>query len=330
MFRAKSDTMDFTVIVLDGAYATSVAVTLDMLAAALALGRRAGAEPLRFAVCSVDGGQVRLSARMRVETSRLRALARNDRSTWVVPGMGVTTPAAVRARLARPDATRLSKAIARHVSRGGRVAASCTAVFLLQQAGLLASRRATTTWWLGGLLAEMADGCVVDTNAMVCADGPVVTAGAALAQSDLMLHLLRKRCGPRLTELVARTLLLDGRQAQARFVAPEMLANGDELVARVTSQIEAKLASPPSIAQLAAKLGMSERTLSRHMRRATGRSTIALVHSVKVRRAQELLRATRLSVDDVAAEVGYQDSGTLRRLMKKLGAGPPRSYRSSR
>jgi transcriptional regulator GlxA family with amidase domain len=257
-------------------------------------------------------------------------LARSDRSTWVVPGLGVTSAAAVRARLARPDATKLSKAIARHVSRGGRVAASCTAVFLLQEAGVLAGRRATTTWWLGGLLAEMGKRCVVDTNAMVCADGPVVTAGAAFAQTDLMLHLLRERCGARLTELVARTLLLDGRQAQARFVAHEILANGDELVARVTSQIEAKLSNPPSVAELASNLGMSERTLSRHLRRATGRSTIALVHSVKVRRAQELLQSTRLSVEDVAAEVGYQDSGTLRRLLKKLGGGPPRSYRSSR
>lgn len=322
--------MDFTVIVLDGAYATSVAVTLDMLAAATALGSRAGSAPLRFQVCSVDGGEVRLSARMGLETSRLRPRARNDRSTWVLPGLGVTNAVAVRARLARPDATELSKAIARHVARGGRVAASCTAVFLLQQAGVLARRRATTTWWLGGLLAEMGGPCAVDTNAMVLADGPVVTAGAAFAQTDLMLHLLRERCGARVTDLVARTLLLDGRQAQARFVAPEILANGDALVARVTSQLEAKLANPPSVAKLASSLGMSERTLSRHMRRVTGRSTMALVHSVKVRRAQELLRTTRSSVEDVAAAVGYQDSGTLRRLLKKLGGGPPRSYRSQR
>ncbi|MBZ4420415.1 helix-turn-helix domain-containing protein [Myxococcus sp. RHST-1-4] len=318
--------MAFTLIVMDGAFATGVTATLDMLRAARAL----GAESLRFEVCSVDGGYVPLSSGVGIETSRLRVVAREDRTTWVIPGLGTTHAAAVRARLARPDAMKLTKAIARHVSRGGRVAASCSAVFLLQQAGVLASRRATTTWWLGGLLAEMEGRCTVDTNAMVCADGPVITAGAAFAQTDLMLHLLRERCGARLVDLLARTLLLDGRQAQAKFIAPELLANGDALISRITSEIEARFPNPPSVAELASRLGMTERTLSRHVRRATGRSTIALVHSVKVRRAQTLLQSTHLSIDDVAAEVGYQDAGTLRRLMKKLGGGSPRALRSVR
>lgn len=317
--------MSYTIIVLDGAYPTSVAVTLDMLAAAQALG---GASGLRFEVCSIDGGDVPLSPRIRIATTRLRTRARGDRSTWIIPGLGVTRADAVRARLARPDVVTLSAAITRHLARGGRVAASCTAVFVLQQAGALHGRRATTTWWLGGLLAELDPRCEVDTHAMVCADGPVVTAGAAFAQTDLMLHLLRERCGARLTDLVARTMLLDGRQAQARYVVPELLANGDALVARITSQIAANLPAPPSVAELAAILGMTERTLSRHVRRVTGQSTIALVHSVKAQRAQALLQSTRLSVEEVAAAVGYQDAGTLRRLLKKLGAGAPGSYRS--
>ncbi|QSQ20118.1 helix-turn-helix domain-containing protein [Pyxidicoccus parkwayensis] len=317
--------MAFTIIVLEGAFAAGVAATLDMLQAARTLGDRS----LSFEVCSVDGGPVPLSSHVSIETSRLRTGARDDRTTWVIPGLGTTHAAAVRARLARPDALKLSKAIARHVSRGGRVAASCSAVFLLQQAGVLAQRRATTTWWLARLLAEMDGECTVDANAMVCADGPVITAGAAFAQTDLMLHLLRERCGARLVDLLARTLLLDGRQAQAKYVAPELLANGDALIGRITSEIEAHFPNPPSVARLASRLGMTERTLSRHVHRVTGRSTLALVHSVKLRRAQTLLQSTRMSVDDVAAEVGYQDAGALRRLLKKLGGGSPRALRSA-
>ena len=52
---------------------------------------------------------------------------------------------------------------------------------------------------------------------MVCEDGPVLTAGAALAQSDLTLHLLRARFGAGLADAVGRVLLIDGRQAQAPF-----------------------------------------------------------------------------------------------------------------
>ena len=64
---------------------------------------------------------------------------------------------------------------------------------------MLQGRRATTSWWYAALLKRMAPDCTVDVDRMVCADGPVVTAGAAFAQTDLMLHLLRERCGSALT-----------------------------------------------------------------------------------------------------------------------------------
>ncbi|WP_342379883.1 helix-turn-helix domain-containing protein [Myxococcus stipitatus] len=317
--------MSFTVIVLEDAFAASVAATLDMLRAARTLGARS----LSFQVCSVDGGFVPLSSGVGVQTTRLPSRSRADTSTWVIPGLGTNTAKAVHERLARPDAQALSKLITRHVSRGGRVAAACTSVFLLRQAGVLPRRRVTTTWWLAGLLSELETACVVDANAMVCADGPILTAGAAFAQTDLMLHLLREHCGPRLVDALARTLLLDGRQAQARFIAPELLANGDTLIARIAAEVEAHFPNPPSVATLASRLGMTERTLSRHVRRMTGQSPLALVHSLKSRRAQALLQSTHLSVDDVAEAVGYQDASTLRRLLKKLGVAPPRALRSA-
>lgn len=315
--------MVFRVIVVDGAFASGVAATLDMLRAAAQL---AGAGVgLDFDVCSLAGGPVALSSGLVVATSRLRARA--DRATWILPGLAVTTAEALHARLARRDAIQLARAIARHLAHGGRVAAACASVFLLQAAGALDGRRATTTWWLGGALARLAPSCSVDTDAMVCVDGPVITAGAAFAQTDLMLHLLRERGGARLADRVARTLVLDGRQVQARYVIPELLANGDPLIARVTAEIARSLPSPPSIAALAARLGASERTLSRHVRRVTGHSTIALVHGVRAQRAQALLQGSRMSVEDVAAAVGYRDPGTLRRLLKKLGVGSPRTLR---
>ncbi len=80
--------------------------------------------------------------------------------------------------------------LARHVAAGGTVAASCSAVFLLQAAGLLRERRATTSWWLAQELRRLQPDCTVDADRMVVSDGPVTTAGAAFAQTDLMLHLL--------------------------------------------------------------------------------------------------------------------------------------------
>lgn len=320
---------DFTVLVLPGAFNSSVAVTLDILGAAQAVAGRAGVAPPRWRLCSVQGGPVRLQAGMSLDTARLPVRPRNDRSTWVVPGLGLNTPREIRRCLESDDAARAAAGLARHVKTGGQVAASCSAVFLLNAAELLQGRRATTSWWYAPLLARMAPGCTVDADRMVCADGPVVTAGAAFAQTDLMLHLLRERCGSALTDWVSRMLLIDGRQAQAPFIAAEILANGNDLVARLAARVEAVLPDAPSVSALAGEFCMSERTLSRHIRKATGKSTQALVQSVRLRRARALLATSRMTVDQVAGAVGYQDATALRRLMKKVAGANPSRYRES-
>lgn len=319
---------DFTVVVLEGAYPSSVATTVDTLRATRRLAPRFGLSEPTWRVCSAEGGSIDLQGGLSVATTRLPRRGPDD-SVWVVPGLGTDSPGAVDERLARPDAHSVRTGLRRHAENGGQLAASCSAVFLLAGAGVLDGHRVTTTWWLAPLLAEQAPGCTVDASRMVCADGNLVTAGAAFAQTDLMLHLIRQHYGNRLVDAVARSLLIDARQSQSPYVVPELLANGDELVARIISTVEARLPHPPSIAELAAELSVSERTLARHVVRATGRTTSALVQSVKVRRARTLLETSHLSVEQIAAAVGYRDATALRRAMKRTVGATPSRFRST-
>lgn len=318
---------DFTILALQDAYASSVCATLDMLAAAASLAARVQAPPPRWRLCSMLGGPLRLQGAMVLETVRLPAAGRGDRSVWVLPGLGLSAPGGVERRLAENDAQMAAAALARHVRLGGGVAASCSAVFLLNAAGLLQGRRVTTSWWLAPLLNQLAPACIVDADRMVCSDGPVVTAGAAFAQTDLVLHLLRQRCGIRLAELVSRMLLLDGRQAQSPYIVPEAMASGSDLVAWITARIESALPDCPTMGVLASELCMSERTLARHVCKATGKSTQALVLGVRLRRARALIEGSRMTVEQVAEAVGYQDATALRRAMKRLTGANPSRYR---
>ena len=321
---------DFTILVLSGAYATSVAATLDVLQAASMLAPRAKAARPTWRVLSADAPSVRLSSGMQIEAAALPKRPRPDGGTWVVPGLGMDDAGALAARLTRDDAQRAARHLAAHAAHaaaGGQVAASCSAVFLLQAAGLLPQRRVTTSWWLAATLQQLEPACTVDADRMVCADGPVSTAGAAFAQTDLMLHLLRTRFGVALADAVGRVLLIDGRHAQAPFVVPAMLANGNALVARLVARIEAALPNPPSVQALAEEFAMSQRTLSRHVQEATGRSTLALVQSVRLNRARMLIESSRMTIDRVAEAVGYEDATALRRLMRKVSGANPSQYR---
>lgn len=319
--------IDFTILVLSGAFPSSVVLTLDILSTAASVAGRIGCAAPRWRVYSPLGGAVQLSHGLTIEAKALPKTVRADGSTWVIPGLGIDSPCAAMNRCAQADALRAMEALRVQARAGGTVAASCSAVFLLQSADLLAGKRVTTSWWLAPLLQQLEPRCVVDADRMVICDGTVVTAGAAFAQIDLMLHLLRTQFSPALADAVSRALLIDGRQSQAQFIVPAMFANGNELIAKLVTRIESALPNPPSVSELAREFSMSDRTLSRHVRAATGRSTSALLQGVRLSKARVLLETSRLTVEQVAEQVGYGDTTALRRLMRKVMGATPRQFR---
>ena len=317
---------DFTILAMPGAFATSVAVSIDILETAAILAPRLGCPIPRWRVVSPDPAAA-LGNGMRIAAQKMPKAPRGDGSVWIIPGLSLATGKAVRARMQEPDAALAAAALRSHARAGGTIAAGCSAVFLLQFADLLAARRVTTTWWLAPLLQQLEPRCVVDADRMVIADGFLITAGAAGAHTDLMLYLLRTRFSPALADAVSRALLIDGRQSQAQFIVPSMLADGDALVSKLVARFESALPDPPGVAAMAAEFGMSERTLSRHVRAATGRSTSALLQGVRLTRARALLETSKLTVDQVAERVGYVDTTALRRLMRKMMGATPRQFR---
>ncbi len=319
---------DFELLLLDGTNPSGVAMTRDILAAAALFAARSGVAAPTWAMRSPAGGRVRLQGGIEAVTTRLAGSRRGARPLLLVPGIWVGGAAELRVRIDAEDCRLAIRHVAQHVAAGGTVAASCSAVFLLQAAGVLAGRQATTTWWLAPELARIAPDVRVEADHILCVDGPVITAGAAFAQSDLMLYLLRTRFGARLADGVSRVLLLHERSRQSQFVVPAMLATGDELVSRLTRRVEAALPEVPSVALLARELRVSERTLGRHVQHATGMGTNALIRSIRLHRARSLLQSSRMSVEGVAAAVGYGDATALRRLVRKATGMTPGGVRA--
>ena len=317
----------FNILVLRDSYASSVALSLDILAAAAAIAPKLNIAAPSYKLYSVTGGDIELSNGMKLSTRTLARMPARKDDLWLVPGIGISSPEQASKRLAQPDAEAAAAFLRKVSQAGARIAASCSGVLLLQEAGLLVDKRVTTAWWLAPLLQQRESTCQIDANRMIVSDGRLVTAGAALAQSDLMLHLLREHFGIKLADAVARTLLIDKRQSQAPFIVPHAYASGNQLVAQLSARFEKSLPTPPSLPLLAQEIGMSERTLARHIRAATGRTPLALLQSIRIHQAQALLQNSRLSVDEIAARVGYQDATALRRLLKTTMQSTPRQIR---
>ena len=338
------DKFDFVIAVLDGSLGASVGATLDVLDFAHRVSTGLGRAGLRWRLIG-SAARVRLSNGLTLPAEPLAPGMDLGRSVLVIPGLGLDglqdadgstrrgiearyADAAVLQRLAMPDAQPLAQLARAHADRGGRLGASCSGVLVLGEAGLLAGRRVTTHWKLAGLLRRHFAHARLDPACMVVEDGRIVTAGAAMAQLDLMLHLLRQIAGREVAEPVMRHLLIDTRASQARYMVWQQLDGGhDDIVRRFEALVESGLPGAIGVAEAAKRLNLTAKTLARRVAKATGGSPRDLIQAVRMRQAQRLLEMTELPVDEIAARVGYANATSLRKLTLKMTRLTPASLR---
>ena len=113
---------------------------------------------------------------------------------------------------------------------------------------------------------------------------------------------------------------------QAQYITTPIVATGNSLQA-VMLWMEAHLDEPLTLATIAAEASVSTRTLSRQFRDQTGESPLQWLIRLRVHRAQELLEATNLGVEQVAAACGFGTSVVLRQHFAKTLGTSPTAYR---
>jgi transcriptional regulator GlxA family with amidase domain len=235
----------------------------------------------------------------------------------VVPALGTMTGDDTLACLRRDDVRALVTAIGGLAPTAHTVAAACTGVFPVAEAGWLARRRATTSWWLWPAFRQRYPAVTLDVDAMVVADDHVVTAGAAFAHIDLALALVRRH-SPALADHVAQLLVIDQRPSQSAYIAIDHLVHNDPLVLAFEHHARAHLNGPLDIGEVAAAIGTSRRTLERRTGAALGMSPLSVIQRLRVERADHLVRTTGHSLERIASEVGYGNASTLRALMRRM------------
>ncbi len=313
------------VLVLKGASPSSVAITCELLQTANRL-RAAAGRPPAFAVRLWGSG----ARAARVMFGRAFETAQpGPAGVVVVPGLALTDESAMMEGLARKDMAPARQRLVEAFRDGAEIAGSCSAVFLAASAGLLDGRRATTSWWLTPLFRRMFPAVRLETDAMVVTDGRITTAGAAMAQMDLMLSVIARHGDAALAERCARYMLLEARASQARYMAISFLSAADERISRTERWLKARLDESIPVGAMAAAAGLAPRTFARRLERITGLSPVRFLQRLRVERAIELLETTRLSFDEIATCVGYAEPSTLRRLLRRNGAPGAREIRSA-
>jgi len=282
-----------------------------------------GPDWYRFETCSMTRS-VRSQYGMRMNSAngleRLHAAG-----TIVIPGwegIDIPVPQAIL------DALRGAHA------RRARLLSICSGSFVLAATGLLDGRRATTHWRYAEALQRRYPKVCVDANVLYVDEGSVLTSAGSAAGLDLCLHLVRRDYGSAVANQVARRLVIqphrDGGQAQfleRPVEAREHKAGRPKSLSALLDRIRKRPGESWRIGQLARLAAMSERTLMRRFRAATGLSPTDWVTRARVDAARELLESTALTIEYIAERCGLGTPTTLRHHFRKKVGVSPAQYR---
>ncbi len=214
--------------------------------------------------------------------------------------------------------------------RGARIVSFCSGCFVLAAAGLLDGRRATAHWIETERFRRRFPRVQLDPNVLFVDEGDVLTSAGTAAGIDLALHIVRKDFGADIARAVARRMVVpphrDGGQAQ--FIdpphAPRVPSDG---MAPLLDWLSGQLHRDVTVAEMAARVAMSERTFARRFKEATGTTPFRWVLRQRLQAAQELLETTDLDVDRIAHRSGFGSATNLREHFRRELGTTPTAYR---
>lgn len=215
---------------------------------------------------------------------------------------------------------------------GGTLATACSGAMLLAEAGLLDGLEATTHWaWCDVLRERHPTVKVREQHALVVSgDGQrLVMAGGGTSWLDLALYLISRFAGVEEAMQVARLNLIDwhavGQQPFARLARSRQV--NDAVIARCQEWIAEHYQEPAPVTHMVRLSGLAERTFKRRFQEATGMSPLEYVHTLRIEEAKHMLETGEASIEAIAGEVGYEDSGFFSRLFRNKVNLTPAQYR---
>ncbi|MFI0239921.1 GlxA family transcriptional regulator [Streptomyces sp. NPDC016845] len=243
--------------------------------------------------------------------------------TIIVPGTAAPTA---------PLSPAVHDALRAAAGRGTRIASICAGTFPLAATGLLDGLRATTHWIAADLLAASYPEVKVDPDVLYVDNGQILTSAGAAAGLDLCLHMIRRDYGSAVAADAARlsVMPLEREGGQAQFIVHDHTpapaprgASFEPLLDWLRDHLDSEL----TLADIAARAGVSTRTLMRRFREQTGTTPLQWLHRARIRQAQHLLETTGHPVERIAAQVGFGSPTAFRDRFKRTTGVSPQAYR---
>ncbi len=110
-------------------------------------------------------------------------------------------------------------------------------------------------------------------------------------------------------------------------LSPTHAPQRDERITRVIAHMAQNLASPITVATLAAVAGLSPSRFAHLFSEQVQRTPLQHLETLRMDRARDLLACTVRPIGDIAAEVGYDEPFYFSRRFRKVNGMSPRAFR---
>ncbi|WP_449123672.1 GlxA family transcriptional regulator [Pseudomonas sp. MPG01] len=215
-------------------------------------------------------------------------------------------------------------------AHGATLGGVCVGSLMLAESGLLDGRSATTHWTSAKAFAERYPKIKLKADTPIVDDGDLITTAGLMAWSELGLRLVDRLLGPSIATGTARFLVIEHGDSASECgsnFAP-ILGHGDAAILKVQHWLQSTGATDVSLAAMAERAGLEERTFLRRFRAATGLKPTEYCQHLRVGKAREMLEFSNGTIDHIAWTVGYQDPGAFRAIFKKITGLAPSDYRA--
>ncbi len=214
-------------------------------------------------------------------------------------------------------------------ARGATMLSVCSGAFLLGAAGLLDGRRCTSHWRYAEQMAARFPQARIDPDVLFVDEGDIITSAGTAAGIDTCLHLVRREFGSAAATAIARRMVVAPQRegGQRQFVAapvPEQTA--DSLQPLLTWML-ANLDADHTVASLAERARVSERTFARRFLAETGTTPHRWLSAQRVLHARTLLEQTDLGIEHIARVCGFGAAALLRHHFRQVVGVTPADYR---
>ncbi|MBX2805395.1 MAG: GlxA family transcriptional regulator [Hyphomicrobiales bacterium] len=194
----------------------------------------------------------------------------------------------------------------RNVSIGGL----CTGAWILAKAGLLEDRRCAIHWEMIPSFAETFPDVDV-RQSLFEVDSDIFTCAGGTVALDMMLYFIGLRFGTNLAERICDICLTDRiRPAHDRQRLPigSRLGVQNPRLLSIIEIMEANIAEPISLEEIAHVTSISRRHIERLFRHHLERSPARYYLEVRLERARRLLRHSNLPIIEVAIASGFMSA----------------------